>query len=189
MWRWSQLKWTKVIKLLEISYFSLKLLQELPLLDHSHTFGCSEEQAKTLATMDIVTFSHPSNHFLLTPLGEWDTTHLSAQPLQFYILAIVQTPKSVHVMPGNPTSSTGAKESGIIIHYTIFNIFTPLTSGILPKTEYCYSDNSCFKLFISALHSGTAVSSRTAHHAPATTEWQNISLPIIICHLTSSPPS
>lgn len=41
--------------------------------------------------------------------------------------------KTVHILPGNPTSSTGAKESGTITRYTIFNVFTPLTSGILPK--------------------------------------------------------
>ena len=144
-----QLKWTKVIKLLEISHFSLKLLQELPLLDHSNTFECLEEQAKILTTMDSLLALTHSIVFCFDSFQETEkVTSFKRSTLAVSRSSYHANSKSVHIMPGNPTSSTGAKQSGTIIHYTIFNIFTPLTLGILPKMEYYHSENSCFNIFI-----------------------------------------
>lgn len=99
------------------------------------TLRCSEEQATILATGDHPYFQSPIRSlFLLTPFRRGRKSPcLSSQCLRFHLLATMQTPRSAHIMPGNPTSSTGAEESGAVIHYTIFSIFYSSTVRIFAK--------------------------------------------------------
>lgn len=112
-------RWAKLRKLLGMHCFSPELRQEPPLLYDTQVLSTT------------------------TPC-----LSSACQCSRFHLLAIMQTPRSAHIMPGNPTSSTRAEESEAVIHYTIFSIFTLLPLGDLPKMEHCYEDNSCFSIFI-----------------------------------------
>lgn len=129
-----QVRGTKAIKLLEKSHLSLKLLQKFPCrirVIHLHVQRSTLKYWPLWASLLSLTHSilfcfNSFQEAEKVTLSKWST--LAASHSSYHANS-----KSVHIVPGNPTSSTGAKESATITHYTIFNGFTPLTSGILPK--------------------------------------------------------
>lgn len=143
-----QLKWTNVIKLLEISHFHSSSYKNVPCWI---TVIHLSVQRNKLKYWPLWTSLLSLTHSIIFCFNSFQETE-KATLFKWSTLAVSHSSyhansKSVHIMPGNPTSSTGAKQSGTIIHYTIFNIFTPLTLGILPKMEYYYSEN-CFSIFV-----------------------------------------
>lgn len=181
--KWRQLKWTKAIKLLEKSHLSLKLLQKFPcwirvihLSVQRSTLKYWPLWASLLSLTHSILFCFNSfQEAEKVTLSKWSTPAVSH-------CSYHANSKSAHIVPGNPTSSTGAKESGTITHYTIFNVFTPLTSGILPKDAVLLRR----ELLLQCPHL-----SSTQWHCSQPANWSAytariVLLPIIICHLIFS---
>lgn len=174
--KWRQLKWTKAISswkkaICHLNSYRNSLVRSYIWVFRGASWNTDHYWASLLSLTHSILFCFNSfQEAEKFTFPKWSAPAVSHSSYQ-------ANSKSVHIMPGNPTSSTGAKESG-----TIFNIFTPLTLGILPKDGVLLLR----QLLLQCPHFSSAqwYCSQLANWSAYTAT--NTLLPIIICHLIVS---